>query len=104
MTETLKQLKYCNNILNELKIIQIAPIILYCDNEGAIRTSMNKDMVTKLKHMNIRFHFIKDEVRNHFIKLQHIKTKQQLADILTKKLTPKPFKFLRDQLVNNQQQ
>jgi hypothetical protein len=104
MTETLKQLKYCNNILNELKIIQIAPIILYCDNEGAIRTSMNKGMVTKLKHMNIRFHFIKDEVRNHFIKLQHIKTKQQLADILTKKLTPKPFKFLRDQLVNNQQQ
>jgi hypothetical protein len=100
VVETMKVIKWSKNVLCELGFIQSIPTQVYCDNESTIRTTMNKGLITKLKHMNIRYQWIKDEVKHHTITLHYVSSQQNLADILTKSLTPKPFKHLRDQLLS----
>ena len=103
VVETSKGIKWAQSLLSEIGIPQILPIILYCDNKSTIAATLNKGMSSKLRHMNIRYHWIKDEVKKGDIKLVHVSTANQLADILTKTLTPKPFKLLRDRIVSKQQ-
>ena len=50
--------------------------------------------------MNIRYAAMKDEIKYGTINLKHVTSKDNLADILTKRLTQKPFTYLRDQLVH----
>ena len=54
------------------------------DNEGAINLAANPLSSARTKHIHIRFHFIRELVRTGTIALEHIPTKEQRADILTK--------------------
>jgi hypothetical protein len=51
------------------------------------------------KHINIRYHFIGDKVQKGAMKLQHISTEEQIADILTKSLMKGKFVYFRGKLV-----
>ena len=53
-------------------------------NEGAINLAANPLSSARTKHIDIRFHFIRKLVRTGTIALEHIPTKEQRADILTK--------------------
>jgi hypothetical protein len=50
------------------------------------------------KHIEIRYHFIRDMVQRGAIKLQYVGTDEQVADVLTKSLSPVKFKHFRDKL------
>ena len=50
------------------------------------------------KHIEIRYHFIRDRVLKGAVKLQYIPTYEQLADIFTKPLVKGKFIFFRDKL------
>jgi hypothetical protein len=50
------------------------------------------------KHIEIRYHFIRDRVLKGAVKLQYIPTDEQLADILTKPLVKGKFVFFQDKL------
>ena len=54
------------------------------DSEGAINLAANPLSSARSKHIHIRFHFIRELVRTGTIALEHIPTKEQRADILTK--------------------
>ena len=99
--DLLKVVKWCKNLLSELTFKQTSATTIYCDNESTINSTLNKGMVSKLKHMNIRYAALKDEVKYDTIKLVHVASKDNIADLLTKCLTPKPFKYLRDLIVQN---
>jgi hypothetical protein len=50
------------------------------------------------KHIEIRYHFIRDKIQKGAVKLQYIATYQQLVDILIKPLVKGKFESLRDRL------
>jgi hypothetical protein len=50
------------------------------------------------KHIEMKYHFIKDMVQRHTINLQYIRTDEQIADILTKPLSLGKFVYFRDKL------
>jgi hypothetical protein len=50
------------------------------------------------KHIEIRYHFIRDCVQKGAVKLQYVPTNEQVADILTKALMKDKFIFLKDKL------
>ena len=64
------------------------PIILYEDNKAAILFSDHPGDHRRSKHIDTRKYFLRDAVINGEIKLEYIKTTDQLADGLTKALTP----------------
>ncbi|GJX87263.1 putative reverse transcriptase domain-containing protein [Tanacetum coccineum] len=58
-------------------------ILMYCDNKSAIALCCNNVQHFRSKHIDIRFHFIKEHVENGVIELYFVNTKYQLADIFT---------------------
>ncbi|GJY76252.1 hypothetical protein Tco_0481368 [Tanacetum coccineum] len=69
-------------------------IPLYCDNQSAITLCYNSVQHSRSKHIDIRHHFIKEQVKRRIVELYFIKTKFQLADIFTKALPRKRFETL----------
>ncbi|GJR10073.1 retrovirus-related pol polyprotein from transposon TNT 1-94 [Tanacetum coccineum] len=69
-------------------------IPMYCDNKSAIALSCNNVQHSSLKHIDIRFHFIKEHVENEVIELYFVNTEYQLADIFTKALARERIEFL----------
>ncbi|GJU31366.1 retrovirus-related pol polyprotein from transposon TNT 1-94 [Tanacetum coccineum] len=69
-------------------------IPLYCDNKSAIGICWNNVQHSRSKHIDVRYHFIKEKVENSVVELYFVKTEYQLADIFTKALARKRFEFL----------
>jgi len=71
---------------------------IFCDNTSAIAISHNPVMHSKTKHIDLRYHFIRDHIIKGDIELHFIPTDQQLADVFTKPLDVKTFKHLISEL------
>nr|GEY04742.1 putative RNA-directed DNA polymerase [Tanacetum cinerariifolium] len=61
-------------------------IPMYCDNKSAIALCCNNVQHSRSKHIDIKYHFIKEHVENGVIKLYFVNTEYQLADLFTKAL------------------
>eukprot|EP00253_Pinus_taeda_P013773 PITA_13773 len=68
---------------------------IYCENSLAITLSKNFVFHKRTKHIDTKFHFIHELVNNGEIVLQHCRTEDQFADILTKPLGKKIFDHFR---------
>ena len=68
---------------------------VFCDNTNAINLSKNLVQHSKSKHIEIRYHFIKDLVEDKVVCLEFIHTKNQKVDIFTKTLDGPWFELLR---------
>ncbi|GJT70911.1 retrovirus-related pol polyprotein from transposon TNT 1-94 [Tanacetum coccineum] len=73
-------------------------ISLYCDNKSAIALCCNNVQHSRAKHIDIRYHFIKEQMENGIVELYFVWTEYQLADIFTKPLPRERFNFLIDKL------
>ena len=62
--------------------INMKSVPLYCDNESAIKIAHNPVQHSKTKHIQIRHHFLRDHVLKGDISIEHVKTEEQLADIV----------------------
>ncbi|GJR52861.1 hypothetical protein Tco_1403382 [Tanacetum coccineum] len=73
-------------------------IPLYCNNKSAIALCCNNIQHSRSKHIDVRYHFIKEQMENEVVELYFVRTKYQLADIFTKALTQERFSFLDEKL------
>ncbi|GAA0165518.1 transmembrane signal receptor [Lithospermum erythrorhizon] len=71
---------------------------LYCDNMSSISISKNPVQHSRIKHIDIRHYFIREVVEDKIIKLEHVSTEKQVADIFTKGLDVNQFEYLRTTL------
>nr|GEZ49076.1 hypothetical protein [Tanacetum cinerariifolium] len=69
-------------------------IPIYCDLKSAIAISCNLIQHSRIKHIAVRYHFIKEHVEKGTIELYFVKTDYQLADIFTKALPTDHFNYL----------
>nr|GEW26096.1 putative RNA-directed DNA polymerase [Tanacetum cinerariifolium] len=73
-------------------------IPMYCDNKSAIALCCNNVQHSRSKHIDIRYHFIKEQVENGVIELYFVNTEYQLADLFTKALGRDRIEFLINKL------
>nr|GFA73379.1 retrovirus-related Pol polyprotein from transposon TNT 1-94 [Tanacetum cinerariifolium] len=73
-------------------------ILMYCDNKSAIALCCNNVQHSRSKHIDIRFNFIKEHVKNEVIELYFVNMKYQLTDIFTKALGRERIEFLINKL------
>ncbi|GKC02865.1 retrovirus-related pol polyprotein from transposon TNT 1-94 [Tanacetum coccineum] len=73
-------------------------IPLYCDNKSAIALCCNNVQHSRSKHIDIRHHFIREQVENGVVELYFMRTEYQLADIFTKALPKERFEFILPRL------
>jgi len=80
-----KRILWIKNMLYEI-FKKDYPITLYMDNKASQKIIENGEINSKLKHINIRYHFIIDNISRNNIKVKYINTLNMLADPLTKDL------------------
>nr|GEU31370.1 hypothetical protein [Tanacetum cinerariifolium] len=73
-------------------------IPMYCDNKSAIALCCNNVQHSRSKHIDIRYHFIKEQVKNEVIELYFVNTEYQLADLFTKAIGRDRVEFLINKL------
>ncbi|GJU92377.1 integrase, catalytic region, zinc finger, CCHC-type containing protein [Tanacetum coccineum] len=73
-------------------------IPVYCDNKSEIALCCNNVQHSRAKHIDVRYHYIKEQVENGIVELYFVRTKYQLADIFTKPLPRERFNFLIEKL------
>nr|GEZ81345.1 retrovirus-related Pol polyprotein from transposon TNT 1-94 [Tanacetum cinerariifolium] len=69
-------------------------IPLYCDNRSAIALCCNNIQHSRSKHIDIRHHFIREQVEIGVVELYFVTTNYQLTDIFTKALPRQRFEFI----------
>nr|GEW31464.1 retrovirus-related Pol polyprotein from transposon TNT 1-94 [Tanacetum cinerariifolium] len=74
-------------------------IPMYCDSKEAIAISCNPVQHSCTKHIDVRYHFIKEKVEKGILELFFVGTEYQLANLFTKALPEERFKYLIRRLV-----
>nr|GEV15253.1 hypothetical protein [Tanacetum cinerariifolium] len=69
-------------------------IPMYCDSKEAIAISCNPVQHSRTKHIDVRYHFIKEKVEKGIVELFFVRTEYQLVDLFTKALPEERFKYL----------
>nr|GEW43573.1 retrovirus-related Pol polyprotein from transposon TNT 1-94 [Tanacetum cinerariifolium] len=69
-------------------------IPMYCDSKATIAISCNPVQHPRTKHIDVRYHFVKEKVEKGIVELFFVETEYQLADLFTKALPVERFKYL----------
>ena len=78
---------WLRNLLGKITDEEIGPVVLYIDNKSAIDLAKNPVFHGRSKHIDIRYHFIRECVERGEIIVKHVCTEEQRADVLTKALS-----------------
>ncbi|KMQ85184.1 integrase core domain protein [Lasius niger] len=95
--EATKQVLWLRNLLKSIDIDQ-STTTLYVDNQGALKIVENQEHHRRTKHIDVRYHLIRDHTMKKDITVDYVPSEEQLADILTKRLPRDTFTRLRSQL------
>ena len=103
ITEAAKEVRWLIQFLEEIlgkSRDSFKETIIYSDNQAAKEWSENDQDHNRSKHIDIRYHFIRDDIRNGIYKVEWISTQYQQADILTKGVGRNIFERLRDKIMD----
>ena len=92
------QMKYIKTVIEELIDKQIN-VTLHLDNQSAIRMIKSGQMSINSHHIEIKYHFISDELNRGWFNLKYCPSQDQLADVFTKPLPRVKFQEFRDRLL-----
>ncbi|GKA12249.1 ribonuclease H-like domain-containing protein [Tanacetum coccineum] len=89
---------WLRNLLRELHLPLRKATIVYCDNVSAVYLSSNPVQHQRTKHIEIDIHFVRDQVATGQLRVLHVPSSNQYADIFTKSLPSTLFYEFRDSL------
>jgi hypothetical protein len=92
------ELMWLQNLLHELRIPIHEPPRLLCDNVGATYLCSNHVLHSRMKHISLDYHFVREQVQTNKLIVTHVSTKDQLAGLLTKPLPTTKFTELMSKI------
>jgi hypothetical protein len=87
LSEAAKEVKFVFQVLTSMGIKVATPIVIYVDNVGAIFMAENVTTSSRSKHVDTRYHYVREFVVDGFIKIVFVRTKDNKADIFTKNVS-----------------
>ncbi|KAF0706887.1 hypothetical protein AaE_013900 [Aphanomyces astaci] len=99
LTEAAQEALWMKALLQELGELEDGvPITIWEDNQGSIALAKNTEHHRRTKHIDIRYHFIREKVASADIELKYCPTSDMIADIFTKPLPAVQFSKLREKM------
>ncbi|PNX67789.1 cationic amino acid transporter 1-like protein, partial [Trifolium pratense] len=86
------------NLMEEMTGEDHGSVTMNIDNISAINLAKNPVAHGKSKHIEMRFHYLREQVNNGRLCLQHCKSEEQIADIMTKSVQTELFKRMRNMI------
>jgi hypothetical protein len=91
MTSTVSELTWIKQLLADMSITIHKPMKIFCDNQAARHIASNPVFHERMKHIEVDCYFVREKVQVGKIKTPFVRSQDQLADIFTKGLEPRPF-------------
>lgn len=93
--EAVKEAIWLKQLLHDNGYPYEEPTMIKVDNQSAIKLIRNPEFHKRSKHMDVRYHFVREKYVNKDIDIEYVFSQEQLADILTKPLSQELFCILR---------
>ena len=95
LSAAIQEVVWLNRLLSDIKAMPQMPVVIKEDNQGTIAVARNPISHNRTKHIDIKFHYVREALEDGIIDLIYCPTEQMAADILTKPLTRQRFETLR---------
>lgn len=89
-----KELVWLRRLLNDVDSQCDQPSVLYIDNQSAIKLIRNPEFHKRSKHIDIRYHFVREKLASNELIVKYVNTNEQCADFLTKALSGEKLNVL----------
>ena len=93
-----QELFYFRKLCKEMKLNIKEPITMMEDNNSCIKISQNDEFHQRTKHIDVKYHFIREALEKGIVQIKRVDSKENIADIFTKPLAKVQFEKLRDLL------
>ena len=94
LSETAKEVLFISRLLNDLDQDLNKPAVIFEDNQSCIRLVQDEKSCKRTKHIDTKFHFVRELYRSGDITLKYCPTSDMPADLLTKPLDCVKMKHL----------
>ena len=98
ITSAVCQEVWIARLVKEIMGVEMEAVKIMVDNQSAIMLSKTLAHHNRTKHIDTRYHFIRDCVEDRRVTTEHVKTEDQLVDILTKSLGRVKFAELSERI------
>lgn len=99
LEKTVQEVKFISQVLESLEIEYRKPIRVHVDNVGAIFLSENRNLGERTKHVDIKYHYIREQIDVGLIEVKFVKSEENLADLFIKNLKGELFECHASKLV-----
>ena len=96
LSSTAQEAVWMRELNSDLGNQQSQPTLIFEDNQSAISMAKNPQFHGRSKHINIKYHFIREQVSDDKIRLKYCPTEDMLADLFTKGIGSEKFERLED--------
>ena len=85
-SDAAKEAVWWRSFLADLELGSSGATTIFSDNQGSIKLSKNPESHRRTKHIDVRYHYIRERVNEGTLLLDYVSTKEMAADVLTKPL------------------
>ena len=78
-------------MLQEIDLGSTDPTVIHIDNTSARSLTGNPVFRARSKHIDVKFHWLREKVADGYVRLQYVPTNLQVTDVFTKALTGEAF-------------
>lgn len=103
LSESIKELTWLIPIIRDFENCvdtKLGDPSVYCDNQATIMFTRNNVENSRSKHIDLRYHFVREKLEEGLFSLRYVTTKENLADIFTKILPRVQFQYLLSRILN----
>jgi hypothetical protein len=98
LSVAVREAMWLRKLLKDLFDHEMDPTIIHCDNRSCVNLSKNPMFHDRLKHIETKYHYIRDIVQRKVVHVQYLPTYEQIVDIFTKPLAKMKFEYFRERL------
>jgi len=109
LSEAAKEVKFIAQIIESMGVEIQKPITVYIDNIGAKFMAYNVTTSQRTKHVDIRYHYVREFIQDGFLEVKFVKTTENVSDGFTKNLNGELYdkhkeKFIQDKRTLNEEE
>ena len=95
LTYAIQEAKFLMQLVSEFLSIDCNCVSIGVDNQSAINLAKNPINHQRSKHIDVRYHFIRDEIQKGFISLFYVPSNENVADMFTKPVSHKRLEYFK---------
>ena len=86
-TVAIQETEFLTQLLNEIDVKKVEPVTLFVDNQSTIAIAKDPIRNQRTKHIDIKYHFIRSEIKNGSIAMNYVPSEKKMADVFTTLMT-----------------